>query len=119
MTDTLTYDEISRLANDAQTEVSVGREIIAERDATIAALTRKIEELEKDWQPIETAPKDGTHILAYPVLLDVACVVLWEGNWAKGHWRVALTEREPPYQLTHWKRLDRPLPPPPVPDEGK
>ena len=31
-----------------------------------------------EWQTIETAPKDGTHILVFPALLAYPLVVSWE-----------------------------------------
>lgn len=64
------------------------------------------------WQSIDTAPKDGTHILAYPVLLDVACVVSWSGRGNAGYWRLPMTERVTPYQPTMWMPVPRPSPMP-------
>ena len=60
------------------------------------------------WQPIETAPRDGTHILAYPVLLDVACVVSWGGIGHAGYWRLPMTDRVAPYHPTHWMSVPKP-----------
>lgn len=77
------------------------------------------------WQPIETAPKDGrTHILAYPVLLDRAGIVIWEPaartppmmrivsserHDHDGYWRVAMTPNtRAPYEPTHWQPLPQP-----------
>ena len=66
------------------------------------------------WQPIETAPKDGTSILVYgpdirqPFYMDVCA---WPPNW-EGKWPVAYmayAAGEP----THWM----PLPQPPLTDE--
>jgi hypothetical protein len=58
-----------------------------------------------DWQPIETAPKDGTDILVYDngVMFVTSWVDVdgWQGWWETG--RV-----EPP--PTHWM----PLPDPPT-----
>jgi hypothetical protein len=48
------------------------------------------------WQPIETAPKDGTEVLLYHPDLGMACWPWWgrQGPW---------------HEVTHWM----PLPPPP------
>lgn len=61
-----------------------------------------------DWQPIETAPKDGTHMLATGYDFDDprqgrhAAVVSWCGD--------AFMDNYEPYEwLTHWM----PLPAPP------
>lgn len=73
-----------------------------------------------DWRPIATAPRDGeTHILAYPVLRDRACVVIWErpartppmmrargeetGHF--GFWRLPMSQARAPYEPTHWMPL--------------
>lgn len=61
------------------------------------------------WQPIETAPRDGTHILAYPVLLDVACVVSWHGRGHAGYWRLPMTDGATPYTPTHWMPVPSPM----------
>lgn len=63
-----------------------------------------------DWQPIETAPKDGTEM------------VLWDGGPTFGVWRPAISgfydcvggdPNDPePFSPTHWM----PLPSPPLTD---
>lgn len=60
------------------------------------------------WQPIESAPKDGTHILAFPVLLDVACVVSWHGSEQAGYWRLPMTDKVTPYLPTMWMPVPAP-----------
>lgn len=60
------------------------------------------------WQPIATAPRDGTHILAYPVLLDVACVVSWRGTGQAGYWRLPMTDRVTPYAPEVWMPVPKP-----------
>jgi hypothetical protein len=69
-----------------------------------------------DWQPIDTAPKDGTEILLFDG--EVVTVGGWisevdqgadyegQGLIAPGWWSLALKDNKP----THWQ----PLPPPPV-----
>jgi len=56
-----------------------------------------------EWQPIETAPKDGTHIIVMPYFyvedLQVSWFILDEDRWANWNWSV-----EP----THWMPLPEP-----------
>lgn len=59
----------------------------------------------KDWQPIETAPKNGDFILSWqPRTASPAhAIVRWDGRkWAErdGSWFV--------YAPTHWQPLTRP-----------
>ena len=64
-----------------------------------------------EWQPIETAPKDGTSILTYPHY----CVTHWESEdcYPEAGWVVAWEDCMEQYITnkiaTHWM----PLPPPP------
>lgn len=69
----------------------------------------------REWQPIETAPKDGTDILAYgraeydgTLYAKGRHVCWWEGDAITGFWsgRDATCD----YRVTHWM----PLPPPPA-----
>lgn len=70
-----------------------------------------------DWQPIETAPRDGTWFLAY----SPDGITLGVARWHGGGW----ADSSDPYddchewRLTHWQPL--PTPPmntKPVPAEG-
>lgn len=60
-----------------------------------------------EWQPIETAPKDGTAIIlsAYSGALDR--MVSWDGRWSD--WGGVWTHHGRISQPTHWM----PLPTPP------
>lgn len=68
------------------------------------------------WQPIETAPKDGSHVLAWRSGWDRPAWVRWVWNPRVGRefwndadeWDAYELESEPP---THWM----PLPDPPLP----
>ena len=68
------------------------------------------------WQPIETAPRDGTPILSFDGT-DMAVI-----EWAYGAWRVAVDEygvnqieATPP---THWQPLPTPPSSPATGGEG-
>lgn len=57
-----------------------------------------------NWQPIETAPRDGTQILAFWISGNIYGAVSWDNglrSWIELH--------EDVYDPTHWM----PLPPPP------
>jgi hypothetical protein len=64
-----------------------------------------------NWQPIETAPKDGTHILLF--IEDQAIEAWWDDSWDE--WSTAYlsshgcgccsSSNETP---THWAVLDKP-----------
>ena len=72
-----------------------------------------------EWQPIETAPKDGTKILAHCQPLDIETgkpmsfsytnVVWWRRDKFKDsfwHWRHALNDSAA--EPTHWMPLPEP-----------
>lgn len=68
-----------------------------------------------DWMPIESAPKDGTAILAMLPDSDMPAIIHFRGPKANVTWRIAwdyspLSEFSQP---THWM----PLPPLPVDTE--
>jgi hypothetical protein len=92
----------------------------AKRIAELEAAAGAAEDWPGAWQPIETAPKDGTRILAYGVLgletgPSVGCVQ-WSKKWSgsESHWVVSPNEASEYYpescELTHWM----PLPAPPT-----
>jgi hypothetical protein len=60
-----------------------------------------------DWQPIETAPKDGKLVLVYAGFIGIASYYNWLGNG----WQWCDDGEGLPYdpQPTHWM----PLPAPP------
>ena len=72
------------------------------------------------WEPIETAPKDGTTILVWSQLYGgVAVLAYWDSDkyaktpkpfWATSSQRYVGKTAERKFPPTHW----RPLPPPPV-----
>lgn len=58
------------------------------------------------WQPIETAPKDGTQILVPVTIGGIMNVVSW---WS-GAWREGVNGMKLKNDPTHWMSL----PPPPA-----
>ena len=62
-----------------------------------------------DWQPIETAPRDGTRVLTYDSVRGFRDLMKW--NMKTGDWRDDAGEFF--LQPTHWQ----PLPAPP--SEGR
>jgi hypothetical protein len=72
------------------------------------------------WQPIETAPRDGTDVLLYvprpsryPELIypPIQCVGHWRDDLADGWWRLSYVEGYEydtelnNYHPTHWQPL--------------
>jgi hypothetical protein len=56
---------------------------------------------DRDWQPIETAPKDGRNVLGWLSTTHppIPIIVFWTGErWSPGDRRVGL-------QITHWMPL--------------
>lgn len=66
-----------------------------------------------DWQPIETAPKDGTRFLGYGTIgfetEPLIGTVQWDGSDFVGSPNEATEYSQEKCNLTHWM----PLPPPP------
>ena len=83
--------------------------IMAEQE--VYNMRARIAELENPWQPIETAPKDGT-VIRVSDLLGRERLASWykESKYFDGHWMLKL-EKIP--EITHW------MPLPPVPNEDK
>ena len=74
----------------------------------LEAVSRAImAERERQWQPIETAPKDGTMVLVFTNgHMDVTS---WPENWG-GKWPSAYMAYAEGLEPTHWM----PLPAPPI-----
>ncbi len=60
-----------------------------------------------DWQPIETAPRDGTYLLGYDG--EPIVIIAYESGWEYGDNFIAGNVNEKP-RPTHWI----PLPAPPL-----
>ena len=58
-----------------------------------------------EWQPIETAPKDGTRVLIYSILDDTTFACGFDkGMWQTGVWRAKVM----PNTITYWMPLPNP-----------
>lgn len=55
-------------------------DIIAHAHTEIEALREEVSKLRKslEWQPMQTAPKDGSHILGKPEFNGCACIIHWD-----------------------------------------
>lgn len=62
-----------------------------------------------EWQPIETAPKDGTAILLWPCWSDE---IVYAGKWydgkVKNAWVTQWGNQALPGKITHWMPLPEP-----------
>lgn len=111
------WREIEREYNQPDSMIDMGNlYYIAHKLATALEAAEKVR---NEWQPIETAPKDGKHILAY--VNGKLCVVRWEVSiFAKG-WTIYKTAKDKKYFLflkgietwlcvnpTHWMPLPQP-----------
>lgn len=102
----MTPAAIRRLAKDLDFAIDVTepREVILQRfeDILTEALTDLAQERTPQWQPIESAPKDGTRILGVNEEFGTVRVTWWD----EAHQSFASFA----LGLTHWM----PLPPSPV-----
>lgn len=74
------------------------------KDAYLQCLSIIKEEIEQsNWQPIETAPKDGTNILA-PIGYGFLDVIYWDNN----NWRETSDGKGLRNHPTHWMSLPNP-----------
>lgn len=62
-----------------------------------------------DWQPIETAPKDGVTVRLYGYG-EQGIGYWWRNDWVPAHLLPSDEEPEFSFTATHWA----PLPPPPL-----
>ena len=66
------------------------------------------------WKPIETAPKDGTHILAYRVPIGIRFTSMTNPptvvHWFDDGFYTSVNEIAPerPFDATHWMPLPEP-----------
>lgn len=95
--------------NSEADEQTVGDYIDAADPSTILELIQRLREAER-WQPIDTAPKDGTRILAWVKgrpLDDNRCIVEWVEVAGEGQWAISDNKW---FRLhpTHWMPLPEP-----------
>jgi len=76
---------------------------LRQADAILSALAAAGHVIEQDWQPIETAPKDGTRFIAW----WQPCAQLPNGGWHECQWLGGGWYHPFFAEPTHWK-------PPPV-----
>lgn len=86
----------------------------AHADAILAALHAAWFVVEQGWQPIETAPRDGTRLLCYAPATEGRAAVVRNDYWWVRERGFALMRPTQPY--THWRPL--PQPPKETGDEG-
>lgn len=87
--------ELSQLQSAYDELAAQLQELTAERDALKKA---------DEWQPIETAPKDGTQILAFCDPLIGQMVLFWDTPYWREKANMLGLKNEP----THWKPLHNP-----------
>lgn len=78
---------------------------LASRNPTSQTLGGEKNSMKEDWQPIETAPRDGQRVLLWSSQWTAPACGIWGNAWTVGY-------DLPPYlyEPTHWM----PLPPPPL-----
>ncbi len=67
----------------------------------------------QEWQPIETAPRDGTRILGYSPSKDATvCETWWVEDYLQDEWGVYIGGWDDDWDLnrkpTHWMPLPEP-----------
>lgn len=92
---------------------SEGKDYHSQRCREIGDAIARLRAQTADWQPIDSAPKDGTDILVWEPWCLRAVVVFWDGDSLLNNsaWRVRW-DAAPIHLVTHWM----PLPPPPCSD---
>ncbi len=64
-----------------------------------------------EWQPIETAPKDGTTIILFNAdeqVVDCGFFCTWVGDDRPGHWEVTGCNHWYQGDVTYWQKLPEP-----------
>jgi hypothetical protein len=90
---------------------SVGAEARADRTKRWNTRAAPLPQTDREWQPIETAPKDGTGILVIDdnVMDGFHQVVFWDDDAKQPGWNWATSDGPSFHRecFTHWKPLDK------------
>lgn len=118
----LTDDELLAWLN---AQVDVAAKTASRSWSQFAQLEGRLRELlaAQEWQPIESAPRDGTRILIWPKLMQprAALNFVREKRAVIGYWHTPGNSEKPGMWIgagspTHWRRLP---PPPKTEDDGE
>jgi len=95
----------------------MSRNLTREEQRVFAKSLRASVHIVSDWQPIETAPKDGTAILGFipsrgGYVADQRVANLHWTNWGNGEWEFTNSGHKCFDPVTHWQPL--PIPPQPA-----
>lgn len=99
--------EVDRLNRASQAAQSVTCELIGKIKSqfeTLADLRAQLAAAGPAWQPVETAPKDGTGFIGWDDDLEHRVFV----RWAHGRWALVDQEHFSPCRLTLWAALPTP-----------
>lgn len=102
---TAILEALKIIADDRADELT---QLRAEHQAALARIAAL--EGEKEWKPIETAPKDGNDIILF-IPSERWCRV-HSGRFTDDAWRLSINNRLGRFNPTHWQPL--PLPPQPT-----
>lgn len=87
--------------------------------AVLVSALQAVETPTPTWQPMSSAPKDGTQVLIFvPGRYQGAGGISW-ACYVHGEWLDAMAMRLGPSDISHWMPLPLPPAPAPAPPEGR